>query len=207
MRTVPDGSLHTTPPLLKLAVLLGAVTSDTWIRSVAKTGSLRGGMPSSPVWPGVWAYVGKPARSFAQYPRLVAFVAPREGSDSSRKASLQTAEISKVSSARRGRLGVAFLMLVLLGTGHLRAQVADNPVFISTDHPSIANSSVVVRKGDIQGENGMLTSNAQGDYTLDFPETALRFGLLNKTELRLSAPKLPPCPVGEFWLWRHYGRS
>lgn len=80
-------------------------------------------------------------------------------------------------------------MLVLLGTGDLHGQLADDPVFISTDRPSIANSSVVVPKGDIQAENGMLITNTQGgDYTLDFPETALRFGLLNKTELRLSAP-------------------
>lgn len=43
-------------------------------------------------------------------------------------------------------------------------------------------------KGDFQVENGLLATDTQGQYTLDFPETALRFGLIDKTELRLSAP-------------------
>ena len=46
----------------------------------------------------------------------------------------------------------------------------------------------VVPKGDFQVENGLLITNMQGQYILDLPETALRFGLLDKTELRLSAP-------------------
>jgi hypothetical protein len=88
-----------------------------------------------------------------------------------------------------GRLVLVFPVLVLLGAVGLQGQaVADSEPFISTDRPSIANSSIVVPKGDFQAENGLLVTNMQGQYVIDFPETALRFGLLNKTELRLTAP-------------------
>jgi hypothetical protein len=59
---------------------------------------------------------------------------------------------------------------------------------ISTDRPSVANSSVVVPKGYLQAENGLLVTDTQGQYFLDLPETALRFGLFGKTELRLFVP-------------------
>jgi hypothetical protein len=59
---------------------------------------------------------------------------------------------------------------------------------ISTDRPSITNSSVVVPRAGFQVENGLLATSSQDQYTIDFPETALRFGLFNKTELRLSVP-------------------
>lgn len=89
----------------------------------------------------------------------------------------------------RDRLIVAFSALFLLGAVGLRGQTApDSQPSISTDRPSVANSSVVVPKGDFQVENGLLITNTQGQYILDLPETALRFGLLDKTELRLSAP-------------------
>jgi hypothetical protein len=80
-------------------------------------------------------------------------------------------------------------LILLLGTRSIRGQTtADSEAFISTDRPSIANSSLVVPKGDFQVENGLLVTNTQGQYTLDLPETDFRFGLLTRTELRLSAP-------------------
>lgn len=91
--------------------------------------------------------------------------------------------------ASRGRHALVFPVFVLLGTVGLQGQtVADSEPFISTDRPSVANSSIVVPKGDFQVENGLLMTKMHGQYILDFPETALRFGLLNKTELRLSTP-------------------
>lgn len=93
----------------------------------------------------------------------------------------------KVFICRR-HLALAF-SIALLETVGLRGQtVGRSETSISTDRPSIANSSVVVPKGDFQVENGLLATDTQGQYTLDFPETALRFGLVDKTELRLSAP-------------------
>jgi hypothetical protein len=65
---------------------------------------------------------------------------------------------------------------------------ADSQITISTDRPSVANSSVVVPKGVLQIENGLLVANTQGPPVVDFPETSFRFGLLDKTELRLAAP-------------------
>lgn len=86
-------------------------------------------------------------------------------------------------------LALAFSVFALFGNAVLRAQTADTPEpTISTDRPSVANSSVVVPKGYLQAENGLLVTDTQGQYILDMPETALRFGLLYKTELRLSAP-------------------
>jgi len=80
-------------------------------------------------------------------------------------------------------------MFALWGAVSFRGQtVADSEPSITTDRPSVTNSSTVVPKGDLQAENGLLTSNTQGQYILDLPETNLRFGLLDKTELRLAAP-------------------
>jgi hypothetical protein len=90
---------------------------------------------------------------------------------------------------------IAFLTIVTafasLGAVPLRAQdqsTADSQDAISTDRPAVANSSIVVPKGILQFENGFLVTNSQGQQTLDFPETYLRFGLLSKTELRLTVP-------------------
>src|SRR5215469_15727808 len=84
---------------------------------------------------------------------------------------------------------VTFSLMVPPGIAPLRGQTAaDSDEVISTDRPAAANSSVAVPKGRFQVENGLLITNAQGQHTLDLPETSLRFGLLSKTELRLSVP-------------------
>jgi outer membrane putative beta-barrel porin/alpha-amylase len=74
------------------------------------------------------------------------------------------------------------------GTAVLHAQTAPAPeVVISTDRPSVANSSIVVPRGYFQAENGFLVTRS-GQYVLDLPESSLRFGLLDRTELRLTVP-------------------
>ena len=87
------------------------------------------------------------------------------------------------------RLALLTLLLVVAPFA-LRAQspATSEPVVISTDRPSVANSSVVVPLGGFQVENGLLFTNAQGQNTLDLPETYFRYGLLDKTELRLAVP-------------------
>jgi len=80
-------------------------------------------------------------------------------------------------------------ILVVGGTGFLHGQTppsADQP--ISTDRPAVANSSVVVPQGSFQAENGLAVTTASAKNSFDFPETSLRFGVAEKTELRLSAP-------------------
>jgi len=65
---------------------------------------------------------------------------------------------------------------------------ANAGVTISTDRPAVSSSSVAVPQGGLQVENGMAATNQQGQYLLDLPESLVRFGLLKKTELRLSVP-------------------
>ena len=58
---------------------------------------------------------------------------------------------------------------------------------INTDRPAFTNASVVVPKGTFQLENGFLETGS-GQEGVDFSETQLRFGLLDKTELRFTVP-------------------
>src|SRR5208282_2875151 len=59
---------------------------------------------------------------------------------------------------------------------------------ISTDRPAVSSSSVVVPQGGFQVENGLLVTNTAGNSVLDLPESNLRYGLLQKTELRFMVP-------------------
>lgn len=80
-------------------------------------------------------------------------------------------------------IGSLFLLLPL------RAQTAPaSDITISTDRPSVTNSSAVVPQGAFQAENGILATDTSGNYVLDFPETNLRYGLLHKTEIRFLVP-------------------
>jgi hypothetical protein len=65
---------------------------------------------------------------------------------------------------------------------------ADTEVAISTDRPSIAEWSAVVPRGGLQIENGLQATDNSGQWTLDLPESLVRYGLLASTELRLSLP-------------------
>jgi len=97
---------------------------------------------------------------------------------------------------RTSRRIVAVLLCALVAPAVLRpARSADSDVSatppevtIATDRPAVTESSVVVPEGGLQIENGLLATDT-GDHTvLDFPESDLRYGLLAKTELRLSLP-------------------
>jgi hypothetical protein len=89
----------------------------------------------------------------------------------------------------RIRLARVLLLWVALGAAALHGQAApDQEVVINTDRPSVANSSIVVPKGYFQVENGFLFTRTQGENVVDLPESSLRFGLLEHTELRFSVP-------------------
>jgi hypothetical protein len=83
-------------------------------------------------------------------------------------------------------LSAAFLFFL----APLRAQTdsSASDVTISTDRDAVAESSIVVPKSGFQMENGFLLTNVQSQYVVDFPESNFRYGLLQKTELRFSAP-------------------
>ena len=90
------------------------------------------------------------------------------------------------------RTSVALLIFVLVALAPARGQdqsvSASTPAPIPTDRPTVTNSSIVVPYGYLQAENGFLDSYSQGQNTADGPETALRFGIAAKTELRLEVP-------------------
>jgi len=62
------------------------------------------------------------------------------------------------------------------------------PSPIATDRPAITNSSVVVPTGSLQMENGVQTTTAAGQRTIDGPQSLVVFGLTDATELRFTVP-------------------
>lgn len=69
-----------------------------------------------------------------------------------------------------------------------QTDAAASPGPIATDRPAVANSSVVIPAGYIQFENGFLESRSQGQMVIDGPETLVRVGIAQRTELRLNVP-------------------
>ena len=67
-------------------------------------------------------------------------------------------------------------------------QVTSQNASIATDRPSFTNSSVVVPRGSVQTENGLLITGSQGQSILDAPETLLRAGVASRTEFRMAVP-------------------
>jgi Putative MetA-pathway of phenol degradation len=84
------------------------------------------------------------------------------------------------------------LFFVATGTPALQAKAqacgANAQSTIVTDRPQITNSSVVVPCGSLQFENGFQETSNGSQRSFDLPETAVRFGIAGKTELRLAAP-------------------
>ncbi|HXY98311.1 MAG TPA: transporter [Steroidobacteraceae bacterium] len=78
--------------------------------------------------------------------------------------------------------------VALLGAFGTASVVADPDTTINTDRPAVTESSVVVPAGALQVESGLLLSDARGADVLDLPEAYLRYGLLERTELRLTVP-------------------
>ena len=79
-------------------------------------------------------------------------------------------------------------MALLLCVSFLPHARADTEVTLSTDRPSVADWSPVVPRGGLQVESGMQATDNAGQWTLDLPETLVRYGLIENTELRLVVP-------------------
>jgi hypothetical protein len=86
----------------------------------------------------------------------------------------------------------ALFLSVMVGTLALRAKAqicgANGQSPIATDRPQITSSSIVVPCGSLQFENGFQEVANGGQRSFDFPETSVRFGIANKTELRFGVP-------------------
>lgn len=79
------------------------------------------------------------------------------------------------------------LFAVLFGRSAQCQQMPDEPGIV-TDRPDVTESSIVVPKGSVQLENGITWTKQRHDNAIDFSETLVRVGLLNRTELRLVLP-------------------
>ena len=90
------------------------------------------------------------------------------------------------------RYPCALFLFALVGSLAPRASAqacganAQSP--IATDRPQITSSSIVVPCGSLQFENGFQETSNGGQRGFDFPETSVRFGIANKTELRFGVP-------------------
>lgn len=65
---------------------------------------------------------------------------------------------------------------------------SDAEVTIATDRPAVTESSIVVPQAALQVENGLQVTDTMGHDVLDLPESLVRYGLPEKTELRLTVP-------------------
>jgi hypothetical protein len=84
---------------------------------------------------------------------------------------------------------LAFIVAVLTLQAEAQKCGANAQSTIATDRPQVTSSSIVVPCGSLQFENGFqVTGDGGGQETFDFPETSVRFGITNKTELRLAVP-------------------
>ena len=94
-------------------------------------------------------------------------------------------------SAMRHRLFALFLTVVagaIAQPATARNCGANAQSTIATDRPQITNSSIVVPCGSIQFESGFQEADNAGQRTFDLPETSVRIGIANKTELRVGVP-------------------
>jgi hypothetical protein len=88
------------------------------------------------------------------------------------------------------------LALALLGVSAARAgeisaddgNCGNSGTDIATDRPDVTNSSLVVPRGDVQVENGINWTNRQSATAIDGPNSRVRFGIAQCTELLLDLP-------------------
>jgi hypothetical protein len=76
---------------------------------------------------------------------------------------------------------------------------------IVTDHRDITECSIVVPKGSLEFENGPTWTSDHRQTALDLPETLVRFGVSDRTELRIVAPNYLDALVsalGQRLFWR-----
>jgi hypothetical protein len=61
---------------------------------------------------------------------------------------------------------------------------------IVTDRPDVTEASTVVPVDSLQIENGLTHTIDHGTGTLDFSESLIRYGLSDRTELRIEVPNV-----------------
>jgi len=82
----------------------------------------------------------------------------------------------------------ALLLAAVTVAAYGQSQPPPTDPAIVTDRPDITESSIVVPKGSLQFENGLTWTSDHGQTTLDLSETLVRFGVSDRTELRIVVP-------------------
>jgi hypothetical protein len=87
------------------------------------------------------------------------------------------------------RPGVLAVLAAALASA-ARAQTSPSPTVpeIVTDRPAVTASSIVVPKAILQFESGAAYTFNHGAQTFDLPETLVRLGVAERTEIRFTAP-------------------
>jgi len=80
------------------------------------------------------------------------------------------------------------ILAALTCTADAQTCGANAASIISTDRPQVTNTSAVVPCGSLQFENGFQQFGSAGRQGFDLPETSIRFGITNRTELRFAVP-------------------
>lgn len=83
------------------------------------------------------------------------------------------------------RISAALFLAVTATGAYGQSQPPPADPEIVTDRPDTTESGIVVPKGSLQFENGLTWTNDHGQQTVDFSETLIRLGILDRTELRI----------------------
>jgi hypothetical protein len=84
-------------------------------------------------------------------------------------------------------VSMALLLAAVTVAAYAQSEPATDAVIV-TDRPDITESAIVVPKGSLQFENGLTRTSDHGQATLDLSETLVRFGVVDRTELRVVVP-------------------
>jgi hypothetical protein len=87
------------------------------------------------------------------------------------------------------------LLLCLIQLWPLDAQNVAQPDIV-TDRPDITESGVVVPRATLQIENGLTWTLDHGTQAVDLSESLIRFGILDRTEVRFGLPNYSDRIVG-----------
>jgi hypothetical protein len=82
----------------------------------------------------------------------------------------------------------ALLLAAFTLAAYAQSQQPATDTEIVTDRPDITESAIVVPKGSLQFENGLSWTSDHGQTSLDLSETLVRFGVFDRTELRVVVP-------------------
>jgi hypothetical protein len=100
----------------------------------------------------------------------------------------QAKRVTAIGMTVNASLSSAFLFAAVAVAGYGQSQPPAADPEIVTDRPDITESAIVVPKGSLQVENGLTWASDHGRTAFDLSETLVRFGVSQRTELRIVVP-------------------